>query len=183
MKKRTENITAIHVSHRLLKSSWKGEKLSTMTDESIGRHRLSWVYKCHFFSIPNVNNRFHGIITLVLVWTRVKSMPDGGQRMLCQHQKLVHFLFPWGCQRTFTSQWELCHCSYRQNIYILINQYFPKGENTLRGQIGPMLPQNIKNILKRTNTPQYNVEVLWLMLAKRNPVSDWSKRFYNDANL
>ena len=61
--------------------------------------------------------------------------------------------------------------------------YHKKGENTLKGQIGPMLPQNINNILKRTNTPQYNVEVLWLMLAKRNPVSDWSKRFYNDPNL
>ena len=35
-----------------------------------------------------------------------------------------------------------------------------KGENPLRGQIGPVKPQNIKNILERVITPQYNGEVL-----------------------
>ena len=35
-----------------------------------------------------------------------------------------------------------------------------KGENPLRGQIGPIKPQNIKNIKERVITPQYNVEVL-----------------------
>ena len=38
--------------------------------------------------------------------------------------------------------------------------YFSKGENPLRAQIGPLKPQNIKNILERVITPQYNVEVL-----------------------
>ena len=35
-----------------------------------------------------------------------------------------------------------------------------KGENPLRGQIGPIKSQNIKNIQERVITPQYNVEVL-----------------------
>ena len=35
-----------------------------------------------------------------------------------------------------------------------------KGENPLRGQIGPIKQQNIKNIQERVITPQYNVEVL-----------------------
>ena len=38
--------------------------------------------------------------------------------------------------------------------------YNYKGENPLRAQIGPLKPQNMKNILERVITPQYNVEVL-----------------------